>query len=949
MPRTSPLHRPRNLYLCRAVFAFLVMAWVVALGPAAAAPPPTPRPEARLPNTIRPLHYELELTIVPGREEYQGTVRIPLQIDAPARVVWLEASDLRIEGAEIVMARDRRPLPVRLVTGTEDLVGFATDAVLGPGRVTLTVRFAGRMESSRTRGIYRQSEVHQDAESDWYAYTSFEPRGARRAFPCFDEPTLKAPWHLVLHVRKDDVALGNAPMESEEDEPGGMKVVRFAETPPLPSDLVAFAVGPFDLVPGEVAGHHGTSFRLAVPRGHRSEAAYALGVTPRLVSLIEESIDIPHPYSKLDVVVTPRAPGAAGHPGLVVVGPTLALTQPGEDELRRRQSYAATAVRALTRAWFGGLVTVRSRKDSWLDEAMGSWLALKILDRLEPAWRFSLVALANLHGSVMTLDSAAAAQPLRPVDSEEGFDLVFNAESRPAKGGAILEMIEAWVGGEKFERFLHDYLTAHAYGSVTGEDFFQLLGEQVGADTAAAIRSLVYQPGVPLLSIEARCAPPAGPGGAGATSSQGEQAVPGSMPRLVVSQERLLPAGLQEKHALLWRIPVCVKYGADGEVRRACTVLGERQTELPLEPLGTLGALRPDACPAWVMAQENGHGYYRVRYTPAWLRQLGAAPGQLTLPERVVILGDMEAGVERGDLKQGEALAFVPAFLGADADLEVIDSTLGLVQVRPELLPSELVPRWARFLREAYGARARALGWRARPGESELETQARPRLLVLAALMGDDPLLQAEATKLVQRWLDDHKALQGNLVPAALAVAARRGDRALQERYLGAAKAVSEAASKATTTTTTTAGAVNERVERGPLLKAVGGFDDPALVRGALARTLAKGFDSADARHILAGVGENWRTRELAYGFIKQNFDVLVERLRPDDLVTLFELPGRFCDEGHRNDVASFFTPRAGRVEGGARVLAQSLESIDRCIAYQKQHLASVIEFLKKR
>jgi hypothetical protein len=346
------------------------------------------------------------------------------------------------------------------------------------------------------------------------------------------------------------------------------------------------------------------------------------------------------------------------------------------------------------------------------------------------------------------------------------------------------------------------------------------------------------------------------------------------------------------------------------------------------------------------MSEVHGHGYYRVRYTPAMLQQLGAAHSQLTLPERVVILGDMEAGVMKGDLKQGEALAFVPGFLGADADLQVVDSTLGLVQVRPELLPPELVPRWTRFLRETYGARARALGWQARPGEPEAETQARPRLLMLAALMGDDPLLQAEATKLVKRWLDDHRTLQGNLVPAALAVAARRGDRVLQERYLAAAKAASEAVSKAAPTT---AMAVNERVERGPILKAVGSFDDPALVRGALTRILAKGFESVDARHILLGVSDNWRTRELAYDFIKRNFDVLVERIRPDDLLTLFELPGRFCDEEHRNEMASFFTPRAARIEGGSRVLAQSLESLDRCIAFQKQHLPSVIEFLKKR
>lgn len=980
MPRLSPSNRYRSHCPCWALF--LTMAWA-AIGPGAAAAPgsrpaaappsrggspstatataTSRRADARLPATIRPLRYELDLTIIPGREEYGGTVTIPLQIEVPTRVVWLQASDLRIVGAEIRVPRDRRSLPVRVMQGSEDRIGFATETVLAPGRATLAVRFAGRMDSARSRGIYRQSEGYGGEGRDWYTYTSFEPKGARRAFPCFDEPAFKAPWHLALHVRKDDMALANAPLESEENEPDGMKVVRFTETPPLPSDLVAFAVGPFAVVPGAAAVRPDLPFRLVVPRGYaQTEAAYALSVTPLLVTLLEGGIDVLYPYGKLDVVVTPRTPGAAGHPGLVVIGSSSAFTKPGEQMLQRRQDYANAAARALARGWFGGLVTLRSRGEAWLDESLARWLALKALDRLEPRWRISLGALGLAHRGVMTFDSVAAAEPLRHADSEEGFDLVFNAESRPAKGGAILDMLEAWVGAEKFRRFLHDYLTVHAYAGVTIEDFLKLLGEQAGAETAAAMGSFIDQPGVPLLSFEMRCAP-----SSGSTGSKGDEAALGQPPRLLVSQERLLPVGLQGSNPQTWRIPMCVKYGAYGEVRRVCTVLGERQAEVPLEPLDPS---RPDGCPAWVMPQENGHGYYRVRYTPAVLQQLGAARAQLTLPERVVILEDMEAGVAKGDLKQGEALPYVPGFLGADADFQVLDSTLELVQVRPELLPPELVPRWAHFLQDAYGPRARSLGWRPRPDESEVETQARPKFLLQAALAGDDPQLQAEATKLVKRWLDAPRTLQGELVPVALVVAARQGDRMLQERYWAAAKAASEALSKAaakaasealskaTPTTPKSVSAsvpaavpVSDRPERGPILTAVGGFDEPALVRDALARILVKGFESGDASHILAGVSDNWRTRQVAYDFIKQHFDVLAERMRPDDLLVAFELPGRFCDEAHRNEAASFFMPRAARIEGAARVLAQSLESLDRCIAYQKQHLPSVIEFLKKR
>ncbi|HEX2573943.1 MAG TPA: M1 family metallopeptidase [Polyangia bacterium] len=887
-------------------------------GAAAAAAELTP-PELRLPATIRPLGYTLEFTIVPEREDYQGTATIPLQLDAPTRVIWLNATDLRIESAEVLTeaaagsatarkGQAVRPLAARVVPGGEDFVGFALPETLGPGRATLTVHFAGHMDSMRSRGLYRQSE---GGEGDtWYAYTFFEPTDARRAFPCFDEPSFKVPWRLVFHVRKDHVALGNAKEESHADEPGGMKVVRLAETRPLPSYLVAFIVGPFDLVEGPVAGRHGTPFRIAVPRGRREEAAYALAVTPRIVGLLEDYTGIPYPYGKLDVAVVPRFWGTMEHPGLVALGQPLTLIKKTEETLQRHQRYANIAIHELAHYWFGDLVTMRWWDDTWLNESLASWFDAKITDRLEPSWRYPLDRLSLIRAGSMTADSLVTAQPIRlPVATRHAIAASFDNNITYGKGNAILTMFEAWLGEEKFQKFIHDYLAAHAHGNATAEDFLQKLGEHAGSEVTAAYRSFLEQPGVPLVSVAVRC-------GGGAT------------PRLILSQERYLPLGSRGSGEQLWRVPVCVKYSASGKVRRSCTLLSERQTELTLDEAG-------GRCPEWIMANADAAGYYRVGYASALLGQLVAAAKELTLAERVGLISDVAARVARGDLLQGEALGLVPGFLAADPDRHVLSSTFELTGVRRELLPADIGARFDRFLLKTYGARARALGWQPAQGEPEDATLIRPRLLGLVTLGAGDPQLVAQAEMLARRWLDGHDAgavaVSDELVNLVLTVAARRGDRALQERYLAAAKA-----------------ATDRRV-RSQILGAVGAFDDPALVRAALSKVLSGEFDLRESISILTGVLGNWKTREQAYAFVKENYDVLAARMRSDEFQLVLHLPGAFCDAAHRADAASFFTERATRIDGGPRTLEQTLEMVDLCIARQARHQPSVIEFLKKQ
>src|SRR5262249_29904593 len=147
-----------------------------------------------------------------------------------------------------------------------------------------------------TAGIFRQK-----SGDDWYAFTQFESTDARRAFPCFDEPSFKVPWQLTIHAPKGTIAVSNTQVASQTQTENGGKIFRSTEPRPLPSYLVALGVGPIEAV---AAGRtkSGAPVRILVPRGRAEEATYAAKVTAEIVGTLEDYFGIPYPYEKLDSI-----------------------------------------------------------------------------------------------------------------------------------------------------------------------------------------------------------------------------------------------------------------------------------------------------------------------------------------------------------------------------------------------------------------------------------------------------------------------------------------------------------------------------------------------------------------------------------------------------------------------------------------------------------------------
>ncbi len=854
---------------------------------AADAPPDLRAPGLRLGDDVQPVRYALDLTLVPEREHFSGLVDIEVDIKVETSAILLHADQLAIQSASLSAGGEE--VSARPVTLPPDVAGLELAHPVGPGRAHLRIAYRGKLDPRETDGLYVDIDGGQR-----YIYTQFEAIDARRAFPCFDEPRFKVPWAVTLHVKKEHVALTNSPAVSETDEPEGMKAVRFAESKPLPSYLVAFAVGPFDVVDAGVAGRNKTKLRIVTPRGQGAQARWAVQSTGPILEQLEAYFDSPYPYDKLDSIAVPHKGGAMENPGLITYGSNIILARAEDDTVARRRTYASIAAHEIAHMWFGDLVTMAWWDDIWLNEAFATWMARRTIAAWKPAWGAELQRVAD-RSAAMTSDSLMSARKIRqPIRQQDDIESSFDKITYD-KGAAVIAMFERWMGREVFQRGVRRYLREHSWKNATATDFLAAISAEAGRDVAPAFSTFLDQPGVPLVTVALDC--PAG-----------------KPPVVSLAQSRYLPAGSQGQGgaASRWQIPVCVAHPQGVE----CTLLAEEHGEMPLA--------RARRCPAWIQANAGMNGYYRVAYQGDLWRRLEHAWKKLPAGERIGLMGDLRALVASGQVKLGDALAQLPARV-AGADRYLLAQMIGLAEGVSEVLPAEdLRPAYAAWVRQAFGRRARSLGWRVRGGDSEEVRLMRPTLLALVADQGEDRALGEEAGRLARRWLDDRSAVHPDVLDVVLEVAAQRGDRALFDRMHAAARKT------------------QDRKERTRLIKAMAAFRDPAALKAALDSALSGEFDMREARNIYEGALEDPHTRDGAWAVLAANVDAIADRLPRNARSRMVSLGDHFCDPEHRAEVEKLF---AGRGQSERSTL-QTLEKIDLCRAQREVHAQSLRAFL---
>lgn len=868
-------------------------------------------PRGRLPTDLRPTHYDLQLRIVPDEDRFAGKAYVRVKLSQPRRVIWMHGRDLDVTTAR-VHRHGEEPMEVAWepVPDTDGLVALRLPRTLERGKAVIEVAYTAPFDAE-LKGLHRvQAEGHD------YAFTQFQATDARGAFPCFDEPAAKVPFDVELTVRADHAALGNTPQLTREPAgEDGFDRVRFATTRPLPTYLMAWAVGPLEVVegpaiPGNDVRGKALPFRGVAPKGKGDELARAMAETPAMLAELERYLGKPYPYRKLDVVAVPDfAAGAMENVGLVTFRDTLLLMGEDPPEWQKR-AFAQVMAHELAHMWFGNLVTMPWWDDLWLNEAFATWLGHRTVDAVYPDYAAQL-SLQEAVSRAMRSDSLRTARRIRePIRTDHDIRNAFDAITYD-KGAGVLAMFERWIGEGAFRRGLARYLGRHEHGTGTTDDLLQALSQAAERDVATPFRTFLDQVGVPMVEVEPRC------------TDEGAE--------LSLRQSRYLPLGSSASQDATWQVPVCVRAGADGGPgEERCFLLTEAEQQVELQV---------DGCPAWIHPNADGAGYYRFALPPDhWeaLRDGGIAA--LTPREELAFADSLRAGFGSGALDLATAFDTLP-MLAASQVRQVAEVPMGLVRTARDHLARTATQKRAvrRFGRALYAEAWGELGWdpeEEEPGETRLFRGSVVRFL---ATVVEDPHVRLHAGRRGRAYMGFGRdrtlqpdAVTSDLVPTVLRVAVQDSRTAF---FAHMRKTTFE---------------VSDSLLRARLLNALSYARRPALAAEVRSLALDPRLRVNEVTVPLRAQLEMPETREAAWKWVQQNFDPWVERVAAKRRGDLPRLASSFCSEEDAERVKAFFEPRVEGLRGGPRTLAGALEAIELCAAQAEAHREDAARYFRR-
>jgi alanyl aminopeptidase len=867
-------------------------------------------PTGPLPRTVVPSEVALQMTIDPAQDRFSGHVDISVDVASATDTIWMHGKGLHIARAVYMPANGRNQELTAAEVDVSGVLKLTAPQPIAPGKGVIAIDYDAPF--GQLQGAYKVKPDGLD-----YVMTQMEPLGARTAFPGFDEPSFKQPWRMTLVVPDGDVAVANAPEASTTDLDGPMKKVVFEKTEALPSYLIAFAVGPWDVVPGPDIAPNGARttpipLRGVAAKGQGGRMKYSLAHTPEIVRALEDYFGIPYPFAKLDNMAAPDFwAGAMENAGLIVYRDSLMF--PDETSaVSRRQAFWGVSSHELAHQWFGDLVTTRWWDDIWLNEGFATWMGNKIHGQLQPEAHTDRGLLEGAIGA-MGADSLASTRRVHePIKDFTDVQSAFDGITYP-KGGATLNMFEQYIGPEPFRTGIRNYLHAHARGNATSADLIHAVAAESDAPEAVAkaFFSFIDQPGVPFVKVDLDCS--------------------GKVPALVLSQQRYLPIGSTAEASETWGIPLVVRYADGAEVRTQKMLFTGKQGRMELA-----GAT---SCPAWVMPNAHGNGYYRFALSPELQDALSGAFAQIDEREQRVYADSVTAAYGAGNLTVSQFLAALPQFASAPVRQTVTAGMGNTEWIAEHLLPDDKA-RAAFHAQVAaiYRPRLEQLGMAPKAGETDDDGLLRATLVGFFAETLKDPAVRAQMDKAGRAvlGLGGDGALHPDAVPqdlrdTALAVAVQEGG-----------KAAFDAAEKHFR-------ASQDAVLRSQLLSAMGGTQDAALNRRVRALVFEPGLlRRNEIFPAVGGQAGDAATRPALRDWTDVHFKEIEAKLAPAGAAVVNLYSAGMCSDAEAASLQEKFAARVEDIEGGPRQLKQTVEAIRMCAAQVAARKGQPVAFPKR-
>ena len=826
----------------------LLLLNVTALSAVAEAPFSFATTPGKLPKTVVPRHYDIHLQ--PDQETFttHGSVMVDLEVREPILEIVLNALELKITKATLLAGKEIPLTPVP--DETNQTVALRLPAEPVAGNCQLALEFDGRI-GEQAQGLFYVKYASPSGKKVMLG-TQMEPTDARRVFPCWDEPAFRATFDLTVVMPKKLAAVSNMPIERETSMRDGLKAVKFARTPAMASYLVVFACGEFEELKGRAEG---VDIRVITTQGKRKQGRYALDAAEELLSYYNQYFGLKYPLPKLDLIAIPGGfEGAMENWGGITFNESVLLFDPKSSSEETRRNIFITVAHEMSHQWFGNLVTMAWWDNLWLNEGFATWMETKATDHFNPGWETWLAA-ATEKSAVMSGDARGATHPIQcPITSETQANDAFDSITYQ-KGGALLRMLESYLGEKTFRRGIQEYLAAHSYSSTTTADLWAALGAVSGKPVQAISAHWTEQPGLPVVSIRSECV-------------NGRETVTLEQERLVVQDPT---AGPQQ-----WQIPVALMDAAHpGNV--TVPLLEGKSTTLPI-----------GACDSIVKANAGDTGYYRVAYEPALFGKLQTVFNRLPTADRLNLLNDAWAMAEANRLPMTAYFELLESVHGEKSPMvwQQILSTLGFIDELEQHQPGrERFREYARGLLQPQLQRLGGMG----PARGHVaDAPLRGRIIASLGDMGDAAVIK-QAQLLFREFLGKPNSLDPDLRPSVLKIVGRYSDAKTYEQ-------LHKLALNAKGTE-----------ERELYYEALSAALDPELAKATLALSLAKETVPQEASRLVIDVATSSEQQELAWEFAQKHMPELLP------LVDSFErnhyLPSifaSFSDSARANELEAY-------------------------------------------
>ncbi|KAJ2899741.1 putative aminopeptidase 2 protein [Zalerion maritima] len=856
-----------------------------------------------LPTNVVPTHYDLTLEPDFSKLTFGGTAVIDLDVARDSTSIAFHTLELDIHSVKVLSGGaviTSSPKVSRNEDSQVTTLEFS-DTISKGSKARVEVKFTGQL-NDKMAGFYRSTYKDADGTEGILATTQMEPTDARRAFPCFDEPSLKAKFTVTLVADKDLTCLSNMDVASEADVQSTMtgstkKAVKFNTSPLMSTYLVAFIVGKLNYIETK---NFRVPVRVYAPPGQNIEhGRFSLELAARTLAFYEKEFGIDFPLPKMDQVAIPDfAQGAMENWGLVTYRVVDLLLDEKISGAAVKERVAEVVQHELAHQWFGNLVTMDWWDGLWLNEGFATWASWYSCNAFYPEWKVWQTYVTDNLQSALGLDSLRSSHPIEvPVKRSDEINQIFDAISY-SKGSCVIRMISTYLGESTFMEGVRQYLKKHAYGNTQTDDLWDALSKASGKSIGEVMNIWTRKIGYPVVTV---------------TEKDGNT--------VHVKQNRFLRTGdtKPEEDEVLYPVflGLRTKDGVDDS-----KLLSEREGEVQVADMD------------FFKLNANHTSIYRTCYTPSRLGKLGQAAkdGKLSIEDRAGMIADAGALATSGYQKTSGVLNLLKGFT-SETEFVVwseIVARLSAIQTAWVFEDKAVRDGLEAFQRELVSRKAHELGWEFSENDGHILQQFKAMLFGTAGLSGDEKILSA-AKEMFKKYMAGNKtAVHPNIRGGVFGMALKYGGKEEYDAVLDFYRSSSNSD------------------ERNSALRCLGRAKDPELIKRTLALLFSDEVKNQDIYIPAAGLRGHPAGIEAVFNWMVENWDELQKRNPPalsmlGTLVTIFT--SSFTKPEQLARVEAFFADK--KTKGYDQSLAQSLDAIRAKISWLGRDREDVASWVK--